>query len=424
MKKSMKLLAILLFVVLMSGCVKYNFKMEVGKDKSVSIEIIDAIEKDYTSYGSYETEAAAAETKGFTKTPYEDDEYVGYTLTKKYSNIDDISTDKPITVELMDILSSDKEEPKAYFQKKGGLFKTTYVASFIVDKSSGEEEEEDTTTTTTPEDETEEESNITYTVVLPVKPNSNDATFVSEDGKTLTWNLYDDRLNKINYEFSMINTTMIIIVAAVAVLVVGGVIFVVAKGKKKPNNGGAMPNGMPMPAPGQQPAMPGQPMADPMIPQDNQGFINQGPQPNPMDANPLGAVVQPQPMENNMFGQPAPEQNFMPADGMPSLENQPPIVAEQPAPVDFGQPAPFPEVNLEAAPEVAAAEVPAVGLENNMDTVVMPPVETPVMETPAVEEPVVTPEVAAPEAMPVETPEVAPMEMPEVAIDPNNNNVQ
>ena len=106
----------------------------------------------------------------------------------------------------------------------------------------------------------------------------------------------------------------------------------------------------------------------------------------------------------------------MPADGMPSLENQPPIVDNQPTPVEFGQPAPFPEVNLEAAPEVAPAEVPMAGLENNMDTVVMPPVENPGMEIPTVDNAFVTPEVAAPEVAPMGDPE-----MPETIIDPNNN---
>ena len=406
MKKSMKLLAILLFVVLMSGCVKYNFKMEVGKDKSVTIEIIDAIDKEYSSYGSYETEATAAEAKGFSKTAYEDEEWIGYTLTKKYNNINDISSEDPVTVELMDILSSDKEEPKAYFQKKNGLFKTTYIANFTVNIS---DDEADDSSTTEDEDESSSDGeDISYTIILPVKADDNNATIVSEDGKTLTWTLSSEKLNTIKYEFSMMNTTMIIIVGAVAAIIVVGVGVVVTKGKKKPNVGGGMPMN-------NQPGMPQQPMMDPMMPQDGQSFMP-GPQPNPMDANPLGAVVQPQPMENNMFGQPAPEQNFMPADGMPSLENQPPIVDNQPAPIEFGQPAPFPEVNLDAAPEVAPAEVPAFGLENNMDTVVMPPVENPGMEIPAVDNAFVTPEVAAPE--------VAPMgvaEMPETIVDPNNN---
>ena len=416
MKKSMKLLAILFFVVLMSGCVKYNFKMEVGKDKSVSIEIIDAIDKDYSSYGSYETEATAAETKGFTKEPYEDEEWIGYKLTKKYENIDEISSEEAITVELMDILKSDKEEPKAYFQKKSGLFKTTYIANFTVNTSSDDEDEEEEDSTTTEDEEEDDGADISYTIVLPVKAGANDATTVSEDGKTLTWKLDNGKLNTVKYEFSLINTTMIIVVAAVAVVVVGGVIVIVIKGKKKPNGGG-VPNGMPMNnQPGMPGAMPTQPMGDPMMPQNGQSFMNPGPQPNPMDQNPLGAVA-PQPTDN-MFGGPAPEQNFMPSDGMPSLENQPPIVDNQQPPVtDLGQPAAFPEVNLEAAPEVAPAEVPAV--ENNMDTVVMPPVEDP-MAMPAVEAaPVETPEVAAPEVAPMETPE-----MVTPAIDPNNNNVQ
>ena len=93
MKKTMKLLSLLAVVVLMSGCVKYDIGMEIGKDKSVNVAIISAI--DSTLMGNEQTvdedEIKALEDKGFTATKYEDDNWNGYTLTKKYKNIDEIS---------------------------------------------------------------------------------------------------------------------------------------------------------------------------------------------------------------------------------------------------------------------------------------------------------------------------------------------
>lgn len=418
MKKRMKLLSILLLVVFMSGCVKYNYTMEIGSDKSVMIEIIDAIAVDYESYGSYETEATAAEAKGFTKEDYKTDDWIGYKLTKKYDNIDDISSEEAVTVELSDILNDEKDDIKVYFQKKKSLFKTTYVANFTItiEDSSYSDDEEETTEEDTEED-SDDGTDLSYKVILPVKADSSNATSKSEDEKELSWDLTYGDTTEIKYEFSMVNTMMYIVVAAVAAIIVIGVIFVVTSSKKKNKGTGStnmnttvpnqpMNNGMPNPS-GEQPNN----MTPQMMPQEQpQSFINQDMTPNMMgpnlvDQNPLGDVAFEQPMANNTFAQQTPDQAFMPAGGtMPSLENQPPIINQpEMSNPTFDQPAPFPEVNIDAAPEVAPVDVPMAGTTiDNDNTVVMPPV---------VEEPTAQPTMEVPE-------------QPLPTIGENNNNIQ
>ena len=52
-----------------------------------------------------------------------------------------------------------------------------------------------------------QEMKFTYKLVLPYKAISNNASTVSEDGKTLTWNLVSDGISNINFSFSVYNLT-------------------------------------------------------------------------------------------------------------------------------------------------------------------------------------------------------------------------
>lgn len=83
----------------------------------------------------------------------------------------------------------------------------------------------------------------TYTVTLPVKPISNDATKV--DGNTLTWNFIADNVSmddaekvvEANYVFEMYNMNNIIILGGAAlVVIIIIIVIIVAAGKKKKKN--------------------------------------------------------------------------------------------------------------------------------------------------------------------------------------------
>lgn len=73
-----------------------------------------------------------------------------------------------------------------------------------------------------------------FTVKLPYKAISNNATTVSDDGKELNWDLTKaSEIEYLEFQFSLYNTTNIIIFVVLGVVVIGGVIFLVINKKNK-----------------------------------------------------------------------------------------------------------------------------------------------------------------------------------------------
>ena len=104
------------------------------------------------------------------------------------------------------------------FQKRGNNYFTEFSAGEPVDTS--DTEGYDIT------------YNVKYIVNLPNKAISHNATEVSEDGKTLTWDLTQS-LDTISYEFAFSNNTVMYII--IGVLVVCAVVAFVLLNKKKKN---------------------------------------------------------------------------------------------------------------------------------------------------------------------------------------------
>lgn len=221
MKKRMKIFIILLIVFLMPGCAKYSFEMEIKKDKSVNIQIISAVEEGYEDDSYIEDDRKAAISKNFNIRSYNDDEYVGYIFTKTYPNIDDISTENEITVELRDLLIKEKKEPKYYFQKKESLFKTTYIANFTLDISDAN---------------SSYLNSIEYKITLPTKVKNSNASTTSNNGKTLKWDLKTSKTNKIFFEYEEKNHLYTLVIAAITGIAITTLIFLKVTSKKIRNN--------------------------------------------------------------------------------------------------------------------------------------------------------------------------------------------
>lgn len=335
MKKTMKLLSLLAVVILMSGCVKYDIGMEIRKDKSVNISIISAV--DSSLMGDEQTvdedEIKALEDKGFTATKYEDDNWNGYTLTKKYKNIDEISSKDPVTVELTDLASNEKDNIATFFQKKSGLFTTKYIANFTLDARSDEDDESDEEMDEDMQqllDRMTASMELNYHVTLPSKASSSNATKVSDDGKTLTWNLKFNEVNDIKYEFAIINPITVAIAVGIGALVIMLVVLFILKGrgqkKAQPVGGGVQP--MPQQTANTVPTVDNQPSA-PM----NQQFIpNVGQQPAPAEAMPNPA---PQSFINPGTQAPEAPVNAIPSSPTPPMNQQfIPNFGQQPAPAE------------------------------------------------------------------------------------------
>ena len=236
-----KLLLLCGIVLILSGCaVKGDFKLSINKDKTVDFgitiayddELIETLmsmnsseeaseEIEYTDEQKWEfvdtlfedDDNSSPESSGFVGERYQEEDYKGYTYTKNVGDIDSITADEAdfdATNNYLDISES------KLFIKNGN----NYVSKIVF----------------TPAEETDGyqiDSNITFTVTLPNKPISHNADSVSEDGKTLTWNLTTNSQQAIDFEFSFLNLPLIIAISGVCLLVIIVVIVLVVKGKKR-----------------------------------------------------------------------------------------------------------------------------------------------------------------------------------------------
>ena len=139
------------------------------------------------------------------------------TIAKHFNNIDDIlttiheyghatSTNEDKVIDLNFDGTNDK-----FFIKNNDIYKANYNTKDVLDNADTGNNSTDTdmnldiSDMNMDADALKEYISLTYEVSLPNKAISNNADNVSNDGKTLTWNL----LNKdtLNYEFSFTNNT-------------------------------------------------------------------------------------------------------------------------------------------------------------------------------------------------------------------------
>ena len=214
MKKLKYFLALSLVVLLASGCeMVAHYETTISSNKNVTQRIIIAVDDEMVD--SMFEEEGDFDYEGFTKERYETPEGLkGYQYTRELGNIDALTGDV-ITFSLND---GDQDEDLIMFQKRGNNYFTEFMAGEPVDTS--DTEGYDIT------------YNVKYIVNLPNKAISHNATEVSEDGKTLTWDLTQN-LDTISYEFTFSNNTVMYII--IGVLVVCAVVAFVLLNKKKEN---------------------------------------------------------------------------------------------------------------------------------------------------------------------------------------------
>jgi len=216
-----------------------NNELNTEEDEDIDIEL-DA-PKEYTdeermqfireSFEFDKMDSEGISASGFTIKEYQDDKYNGYIITKTISNIDNL-------VGTPDFNLSDFEEidSKKIFTKNGNEYAGKIIVADLT---------EDMGDMDTSQYEGMNYINCTFVLNLPNKVKSSNATTVSEDGKTLTWNLASGNINTVEFtfEFPSILTFLkdnMLLTAAVAVVVVLLIVVIITlvlkKGKNKNNN--------------------------------------------------------------------------------------------------------------------------------------------------------------------------------------------
>lgn len=284
LSKGFKLMVIACTMILLTGCVKYDMTMNITKE-DVKVGLIYAMQSSYvTDSTMFDETKKEAKEKGYTVEDYKDDDYTGIKMYKSLGSLDSLSKGKGDAISITDLFSDEtnKLDKTKLFKLENGVYKANFVFdatdedSLAGSSNSNDDEEEDSLFNEDGLDvDEDDDSDITldgddtsmgsdsadlnqalsgikfkFEVTLPNAAVSNNATKVSDDKKTLTWEVsYGSKAN-VEFSFKTSNNMITYIaVGAVAVVVVAGVVILIVKKKgkgTKPNM--AMPNQVgPMP---------------------------------------------------------------------------------------------------------------------------------------------------------------------------------
>lgn len=231
MKKNLKSIILVAFFTLLlfvlTGCANVNYEIKLEKDGSGDVSYIMGYDKSFLSSmqvsiedlkddDSFDEMKQEATKTGYTVEAYEDDNTYGF---KAFKHVDNIQNE-------FSIEPGSEEDDGIKYEKT--LLKTKYSQEATVDLADVTESAEDALTKAVLG-----QMKITYKIVLPFKVGDNNATLVSEDGKTLEWTLKAGQTNEIKFVAQEDRTVYAVAGTGVIVLIVILSTIAVMASKKK-----------------------------------------------------------------------------------------------------------------------------------------------------------------------------------------------
>lgn len=213
--KKIKYLIVALFLILLTGCSSYDMSMSINKNKSMdlSINIVSTSKEEISKY--VDSLKEKYEVNDFKVEEFTRDNNYGIRITKHYDNIDNNSfaerTDK---FDLLYLYNNDydKSIETKIFNVDKGFASNRYAANFFVDLTNKDIDLSNT--------------KVTFVVYLPKGNVSNNASSVSEDGNTLTWNITNNGRTDIEFVFELgsYDTIYFIVAIFIAIFLVFSII--------------------------------------------------------------------------------------------------------------------------------------------------------------------------------------------------------
>lgn len=189
--KKIKTLLIIFILFLVSGCYRGDLLIKINDDKSYVVNFEIKFEKEnleQTTNIFTKEEISNLEQDGYEVTEINNDKYVGYKLERKGKTIEEITTNENdrfnISIFLFERVKFDNL--KLFYSKDKKTYKSNIV--YKIEKSESEYMNLD-------------EPELVFKIQLPSKPISHNASLVSKDEKTLTWNLKNITEKNIDFEF-------------------------------------------------------------------------------------------------------------------------------------------------------------------------------------------------------------------------------
>lgn len=225
-------LSMLLFVL--TGCANVNYEIKLDKDGSGDVSYIIGYDKSFLSSmqvsiddlqgdDTFDEMKQEAIDDGYTVESYEDDNTYGF---KAYKHVDNIQNEFQIN-------EDSSQSDAIQYEKKFLTTKYSQDATLDLSDLTGDSEEDAFATAILGQ------MKISYKIVLPFKVGDNNATTVSEDGKTLEWILTAGQTNQIKFtaeeDYTMYAVAGVCILVVLIILLVILVIFS-RRSKKQESN--------------------------------------------------------------------------------------------------------------------------------------------------------------------------------------------
>ena len=203
MKRVLCFLVFAVYAICLTGCMRMNTTITVKSNGKMDVDLLFASMdmSDFsgggsTSGGLTQEQKEAYEKEGWSVEEYASDGYLGFVISKKNVDLNDINTTMKQT-------SENTNQGGAFNIKREGL---KYTLKWqIYDESN-----KSSMSQAAPYFE-KAGGYMKFTLNLPVKPISSNATSVSDDGKTLEWDLLKlDETGSIEASYYLINVPLIL----------------------------------------------------------------------------------------------------------------------------------------------------------------------------------------------------------------------
>lgn len=231
--KNIAIIAILGIILLtLTGCANVNYDIKLNKDGSGDIAYVIGYDKSFlASIGvetsslendnSFEEMEEQAKQNGYTIEKYEDDNTYGFKATKHANNIQE-------EFDVNDEAGSNSEETGKIMYEKT-LLKTKFSQSSKIDLTDVISDDEDAAMLKA----VMGQMKISYKITLPFRVGTNNATTVSEDGKTIEWALKVGEVNEVKFEAVQDYGMYALLVLAVVLVIVATISVILSKKAKK-----------------------------------------------------------------------------------------------------------------------------------------------------------------------------------------------
>ena len=208
-KRAVGILAMAVCMLLMCGCVRLNIGITIRSDGNYDLDVLFA-SMDSGLLGSGSSDDGFVyelEGMGLTVINYSDDDYVGYEVIGEnitYADIEFVIQQLGI----LDEVSSSSGSGFGFNVEQNG---STYIIDAeLMDAESLYSLQEDASLIKA------YGGSMTVSLTFPSKVKTSNATSVSDDGKTLTWDILSMDTPNMHVEYSVVNPLVIILVAVLA----------------------------------------------------------------------------------------------------------------------------------------------------------------------------------------------------------------